>query len=191
MREEGKPHGEGTSKKNQKGSQVRNEGASECCSAGKTLQYQGRCVEKQRFHRDQKILPFYSTGQNGDCTVQAGHSHTGLRDAICDDPGCRATGESLQDPGLLGGSSLLHLLAFTSCYFFLFPLTSKTDQSPSSCSYLSRPSTFVSIICKPRCQINSILFLNLLKYTLSKECVYLVINSTYIGVPTTLRMFQA
>lgn len=39
MRGEGKAQGEGTSKKNQKGSQVRNEGASECCSAGKTPQY--------------------------------------------------------------------------------------------------------------------------------------------------------
>jgi hypothetical protein len=78
--------------------------------------------------------------------------------------GADLLGSHSRTPVLLGHSSLFHCLAFTR-YFFLFPLASKTDQSPGGkyltsapCLCSARPSSSVPIICKPRrCQINIII----------------------------------
>ena len=182
MREEGKPQGEGTSKKNQKGSQVRNEGALSVAPQGRLCNTRGGVWWSSNFTESKKTSLFTPQGRMeialfmpATFTLAYGMPSVMNRGA-----------EPLDYLEVLHYFTFLpHLMLF----FFLFPLTSKTDQSPSSCSCLPRPSTFVPIICKPRCQINTIIFFNLLKCTLSKECVYLVINSTYIGVPTTLRMF--
>lgn len=133
-----------------KDSPARNEVDSGCCFAGRSLQYQITRVEKQQLNRGQKPSLFTPQGR-----VEVALFRTAA--LLLDDrmpSGMNQGADPLEShsrtPALLGDSSLLHLLAFTSHYFLLFPLTSKTDQSPRGkcltevpCLCSSRPSSFV------------------------------------------------
>lgn len=161
MKEEGKPQGEGTSKKNQKGSQVRNEGALSVALQGRLCNTRGGVWWSSDFTESKNLLFLLHRVE--------WRLHCSGRPLSHWLTGCHLWWTGVQShwrvtPGPLDYLEVLHYFTFLPSphvIFFLFPLTSKTDQSPSSCSCLSRPSTFVPIICKPRCQINTIIFLKI------------------------------
>lgn len=113
MRGEGKAQGEGTSKKNQKGSQVRNEGASECCSAGKTPQSRVGVWRSSNFTERKRPYLFTPQGTVENALFRTAALTLAYRMPSVRNRGADPLGSHSRTPVLLAGSSLLHLLAFT------------------------------------------------------------------------------
>lgn len=118
MREEGKPQGEGTSKKSQKGSQVRNEGALRVALQGRLCNTRVGVWWSNDFTESRKTSLFTPQGRMEIALFRPATLTLAYGMPSAMNRGAEPLESHSRTHGLLGGSSLLHLLAFTSCYFF-------------------------------------------------------------------------